>query len=60
MYYAYVKHFRRRSVVATFSYEAMNAEGEGMKQQIEENYPDIEVNIVEGNQDVYSYILSIE
>ena len=41
-------------------FDAINAEVEAIKQHIEENYPDIEVNIVEGNQDVYSYILSIE
>lgn len=41
-------------------FDATNAEVEAIKQHIEENYPDIEVNIVEGNQDVYSYILSIE
>lgn len=41
-------------------YDATNAEVKEIQDYIEENYPDIEVNVVEGNQDVYSYILSIE
>ena len=41
-------------------YDAIKEEIDVIKDYIEENYPDIEVNIVEGNQDVYSYILSIE
>ncbi len=41
-------------------YDATAADTEAIQEYIEENYPDIEVNVVEGNQDVYSYILSIE
>ena len=33
---------------------------DAFKEYISENYPDLEMDVIEGKQDVYSYILSIE
>lgn len=40
--------------------DANPAETEEIIAHIAENYPDIETDVVEGNQEVYSYILSLE
>ena len=40
--------------------DATEEETDKIVEYIEENYPDIETDVVEGNQEVYSYILSIE
>lgn len=40
--------------------DANQAETDEIVAYISENYPDIETDIVEGNQEVYSYILSLE
>lgn len=40
--------------------DATKEETEEVVNYINENYPDIETDVLEGNQDVYSFILSIE
>lgn len=40
--------------------DATEEETDRIVEYIEENYPDIETDVVEGNQEVYSFILSIE
>ena len=40
--------------------DALPNETEEIVAFINENYPDIEIDIVDGQQDVYSYILSLE
>ena len=40
--------------------EATDEEVEAVVEFINESYPDIETDVVDGSQDVYSFILSIE
>ena len=40
--------------------EATEEEVEAVVEFINESYPDIETDVVDGSQDVYSFILSIE
>ena len=47
-------------ITIIYGADATSADAQAIVNFLAENYPDIETDVIEGNQDVYSFILSIE
>ena len=47
-------------VTVMFGKDVDEKELEELMLKIDSHYPDVEVEVIEGNQDIYSYILAVE
>ena len=52
--------FQKEIITIIYGADVTTEEVEEIKNYIGENYSDLEIDIIDGKQDVYSYILSIE
>ena len=56
----YLLKLRKEIITLIYGADVTEEEAEAVREYIESTYTNIEVDVIEGKQEVYSYILSIE